>query len=202
MEAPTSAGLELPLVPAGRSRHLAYYRSEALGVLAPRGWSCFGTYGSSGTTLYVAPKALDVQHLLNPERTSGPAIVISRLHGDTSGRMAVAEIAARVFPAYREFVLAVQKDFDAPGRSFEFGPFSGDTLTYRRANVVEFRTPPQSEGLGTYWYLGQGLRPVRGVAILVDPDAPDLVFLTVRLPVSVEALTDTIVGQVEAESHR
>lgn len=46
------------LVPEGTATSLALYSAYegvAAGVLAPRGWDCFGTYGSSGTTLYVVP---------------------------------------------------------------------------------------------------------------------------------------------------
>ena len=34
---------------------LAHYRSEHLGVLAPRGWHCLETYGSNGASLFVSP---------------------------------------------------------------------------------------------------------------------------------------------------
>src|SRR5438105_419135 len=39
---------------AEQAEKLAYYKSEnSLGVLAPRDWHCFGTYGSGGNALYV-----------------------------------------------------------------------------------------------------------------------------------------------------
>jgi len=42
------------------TQQLAYYKAEqGFGVLAPRGWHCFGTYGSSGSSLYVSPQPLN-----------------------------------------------------------------------------------------------------------------------------------------------
>lgn len=50
-KAPNGKPVLLPL-PAKFAERLAYYKSEqSAGVLAPRGWYCFGTYGSSGDTL-------------------------------------------------------------------------------------------------------------------------------------------------------
>src|SRR5271154_1292847 len=42
---------------AKAAQQLAYYASQKeFGVLAPRGWYCFGTYGANGNTLYVSPQ--------------------------------------------------------------------------------------------------------------------------------------------------
>ena len=39
---------------------LAYYQAqEGSGVLAPRGWYCFSTYGSNGGSLFVAPQLIE-----------------------------------------------------------------------------------------------------------------------------------------------
>ncbi|MGO8792131.1 MAG: hypothetical protein ACLQVL_32745, partial [Terriglobia bacterium] len=41
------------------AQRVAYYKaSDGEGVLGPRGWYCFGTYGSSGSNLYVTPMPL------------------------------------------------------------------------------------------------------------------------------------------------
>ena len=34
---------------------VAWYSAGAGGVLGPKGWYCFGTYGSDGTILFLAP---------------------------------------------------------------------------------------------------------------------------------------------------
>ncbi len=44
------------------ARELAFYTAGLdLGVLAPRGWHCFGVYGSSGEALYVTPDPVDAK---------------------------------------------------------------------------------------------------------------------------------------------
>ena len=44
----------------GEASKLAYYQAEkGIGVLAPRDWHCFGTYGSGGDTLYVTPQPIN-----------------------------------------------------------------------------------------------------------------------------------------------
>src|SRR5271156_5114144 len=41
-------------LPSEVANQLAYYKAEhGFGVLAPRGWSCFSTYGSNGSSLFV-----------------------------------------------------------------------------------------------------------------------------------------------------
>src|SRR6266571_1097020 len=59
LEAPTGAAKEIQ-APAAFANRLAYYQAEnGPGVLGPRGWTCFGVYGSNGETLYVTPDQLD-----------------------------------------------------------------------------------------------------------------------------------------------
>ena len=67
-----------PPIPASVARQLAYYAFSSLGVYAPRGWHCFGLYGSNGTQLIVTPERHSGSDLLavhNP-RLSGPAIQV------------------------------------------------------------------------------------------------------------------------------
>jgi hypothetical protein len=46
-------------IDAGMAQRLAYYKAEySPGVLAPRGWYCFGTYGSNGSSLFVSPQLI------------------------------------------------------------------------------------------------------------------------------------------------
>ena len=49
-----------------KAQRLAYYKAkEGQGVLAPRGWYCFGTYGSSGASLFVSPQKIGADTLLS-----------------------------------------------------------------------------------------------------------------------------------------
>ena len=46
-------------IDAKAAQQLAYYEStQHFGVLAPRGWHCFGTYGSDGNSLFVSLEAI------------------------------------------------------------------------------------------------------------------------------------------------
>jgi hypothetical protein len=70
------------LVPKDMAISLAYYshhESSGSGVLAPRGWDCFGTYGSGGSTLYVVPRRLGDPILDRFEKLkTGPTFAGSR----------------------------------------------------------------------------------------------------------------------------
>ena len=83
----------------GQAERLAYFKAEPTGgVLAPRGWKCFGRYGSSGDLLTVAPPEAKQMLRLLEGKTTGPVVMLTELLGGTSGRFAVAAVAARVFP--------------------------------------------------------------------------------------------------------
>jgi hypothetical protein len=184
------------------AQELAYYRSEqGVGVLAPRGWHCFGTYGSGGDALFVSPQPIKTVDIFSPGRNgfAGPAIELSRRFGETSGRFDVAEIIARVFPAYKAFATGVMAEFDQPTRSLTFGPYPHDTLIYKSKTVVEYRTPAQADGLGTRSFLNKNGGPIHGVAILIG-QPPDVLLLSVRLPSDLDGLTSTVVLQVEREA--
>jgi hypothetical protein len=186
------------------AQKLAYYSASGRedGVLAPRGWYCFGTYGSGGDTVMVSPQPIDTANLFSKKWRgfSGPAIEVSYRYGGTSGRFAVAKVIARVFPAYKAFAAQVMEEgLDAP---FEFGPYPKDVLTYKSNRVVEFRTPAQTDGLGTYnSSLKKNSSPIDGVAMLTG-ETPDLLLLSVRLPTELTGLTSVIVRQVEHDAER
>lgn len=186
---------------AGLAEKLSYYRSaQGVGVLGPRGWYCFGTYGSSGDALFVSPEPFDTAMMFSAQsRFTGPAIEISHRFGDTSGRFDVAEIIARVFPSYKAFVTGVVGAFDLPANSFSFGPYPRDILTYKGKTVVEFKTPARTDGLGTNSRLKKNDSPIEGVAILIG-QTPDLLFLSARLPRELTRLTSAIVQQVERDA--
>jgi hypothetical protein len=182
---------------------LAYYKSEkGVGALAPRGWYCFGKYGSGGDILYITPQPISAGDIFSagPPGSDGPAIQVAYRFGGTSGRFAVAEIIARVFPAFKSFATDVMKEF-GPDNSFTFGPYPADRLVYKSKDLVEYQTPPQTEGLGTYSGLLKSRIPIEGAARLVGAEH-DLVLLSVRLPIEVNGLTATIISQLEHDSAR
>lgn len=183
------------------TQRLAYYKAEhGSGVLAPRGWHCFGTYGSSGSTLYVSPKPINPSDLFseNWKGFTGPVIQISDSIGDTSGRFVVARTIARVFPAYQSFVNDVIAEGIEPASLFPSGPYPSDKLTYRSNKIVEFQTPANTDGLGTDSWLQKNDTPISGVAILMGEEL-DLCKLMVRLPPEQQDLTPVIIQQVERD---
>ena len=202
-EAPTSKSIPVP-INFGAAQKVAYYSASGRhdGVLAPRGWYCFGTYGSGGDTVMVSPQPIDTANLFlaNWGGFTGAAIELSLRYGGTSGRFSVAEIIARVFPAYKAFATQVMKEgLDAP---FQFGPYPKDFLTYESNRVVEYKTPAQTEGLGTYHSsLKKNGSPIDGVVMLVG-ETPDMLLLSVRLPPELTGLTSVIVHQVERDAER
>jgi hypothetical protein len=199
LDAPKSASVPV-LATMEQVSGLAYYKSEnGVGVLAPRGWHCFGTYGSGGDTLYVTPQPINAASVFpNASGLSdGPAIVAAYRFGGTSGRFTVAAVIARVFPAYESFARKVASEPDLT--PFTSGPYPNDELVYRSEAVVEYRTPAQSEGLGTSsWAMSKGSLPIEGAAIIVG-DEPDLALLSVRLPSELNKLTATLIRQFERD---
>jgi hypothetical protein len=201
-QAPSGKSKAVP-IRADLARQLAYYKTEqGLGVLAPRGWHCFGTYGSGGTALYVSPQPITAANLFSATwGFAGPVIEIVYELGDTSGRFGVASVIARVFPAHKAFANRVINEGIEPASSFPFGPYPGDKLTYKSNEVVEYQTPAETVGLGTDPLVRKGADPISGVAILVG-DTPDLLLLSARLPSKLTQLTPAIIQQVEREAVR
>ncbi len=181
---------------------LAYYQAENdFGVPAPRGWHCFSTYGSSGSNLYVSPEPIDHNALFssNWKGLPGQAIQVSLSVGDTSGRFEVAKTIARVFPDHKEFVQNVIAEGIEPASSFPAQPYPADKITRRSEKIVEFETPPNTEGLGTDSMLRANSSPIQGVAILVGEEL-SLVQASVRLSPSDQDLIKTILRQIEKEA--
>src|SRR5450631_3251885 len=87
----------------------------------------------------------------------------------------------RVFPAFRPFAAAVMKGVD---RTIAFGPYVGEELTYKSKTMVEYRTPAQTEGLGTRSLLKKNDSPIDGVAILIVGEDPDSLLLSASSPQS------------------
>ena len=132
------------------------------------------------------------------EGFSWPAIEAQWRCGGTSGRDAVAEVIALVFPSRHSFVREVMSLFEMPESSFRFGPYPTDKLTYLSETVVEYVTPAGREGLGTKSWLKINDRPIHGAAILTD--GPDLLHLAVRLPDDLAGLVPAIVRQFESDA--
>ena len=200
LAAPTESEKVVQIDP-GAAQRLAYYKAEStVGVLAPRGWYCFGTYGSSGSSLFVAPQPIKRDDLFSKNWSlfTGPAIQVDSLSGGTSGRLGVARVIARVFPTQKAFAQSVIDEGFEPASDFEFGPYPKDTLIYKSDRVVEYRTPPHSEGLGTISRMQKNNDSIDGVAIL-QGETPDLLFLKVRLPADMKSLESYIIQQIERE---
>lgn len=149
-DAPRQAKASEWLDPA-LAQGLAYYQAaQGPGVLAPRGWFCFGTYGSGGDTLLVGPESIDSIHVFARDwlGLKGPGITVSNTFGGTSGRFRVAEILSRVFPNRRSFVQSVIRG--EPDMTFPYVPFPGDRLRYLSTTAAEYVTKARADGLGTY----------------------------------------------------
>ena len=199
-EAPKGTNASVPITTRA-AQILAYYRSpDGLGVLAPRGWHCYGIYGSGGDSLYVGPQPIDGSMFsIGRSGFAGPMIEISHIFSNNGERSHVAEIISRAFPAYMAF--ATKLEDAGLGRPLKFDPYPKDALTYRSNRVVEYKTPAQADGLGTYSWLKKVGSPIEGVAMLVGP-TPDLQLLSVRLPPELNGLTPIIIRQFERDAER
>jgi hypothetical protein len=201
LKAPTGKSKAVPISTETADR-LAYYKSEqGIGVLAPRGWSCFGVYGSNGYALYVSAEQITATTVLSSTWTgfTGPAIELAGESGDTSGRFSVARVIAGVFPAQRPFVEGVIAEGIEPASSFPFGPYPDDKVTYRSKQIVEYETPANRDGLGTDSRLKKNAYPISGVAILTG-EPPALLLLAVRLSPDLTDLASPIVQQLERDA--
>jgi hypothetical protein len=123
---------------------------------------------------------------------TGPAIQLSEMSGETSGRYGVARVLARIFPAQRTFVDSVIEE-GADAADFPLGPYPNDKLTFQSERMVQYQTPPHSQGLGTDSSLRADEYPINGVAIL-EGQAPDLLILNVRLPPDMNDLAPYIIS--------
>ena len=190
-------------IPAAAAQRLAYYKAEySSGVLAPRGWHCFSTYGSNGASLFISPDPIDSKTVLlssDWKGFPGQAIQISDSSGGTSGRFEVAKVIVRVFPAYKAFAQSVIAEGIEPAGDFPSGPYANDKLTYRAKNIVEFETPANTAGLGTDSRLQANASPIDGVAIVTGTDT-DLIQLSARPSEKDRDLIPLIVKQVESEA--
>jgi hypothetical protein len=199
--APTGPARSVTL-PPGADQQLAYYAGYGgIGVLAPRGWSCAGVYGSDGATLVVAPQPLTPADLMAVTwaGAAGDAVQVSQSSGDTSGRFEVAKVIARVFPAHQAFAQGVINEGVAQASDFPSGPYPSDKMTIKSNELIEYQTPAQASGLGTVSRLTAGADPISGAAILTG-QTPDLVLLSARLPAGLSSLAPAIIEQLELDN--
>jgi hypothetical protein len=203
--APTG-GAKSVTMDANAAAKLAYYVMEnGPGVLAPRGWSCAGIYGSDGATLVVAPQPMKPADLMSQgwAGAGGDAIQASVASGDTSGRFQVAQAVMRLFPGHQAFAQTVVDEGVEPASSFPAGPYPSDKMTTRSGELVEFATPANTIGFGTdantNTRLKPGADPVQGAVALIGP-TPDLLFVVVRLSPDLQSLAPAIVTQFEADN--
>jgi hypothetical protein len=201
------------IIPGGMSLPLTYYAAEeGMGVLAPKGWDCFGTYGSDGAILYVVPHKLGEPILDRLDKVkASPAVIRRFLIGGTSGRFPIAKISARIFPRARTFVDGVRAERIDTSR-YVFTPWPADRLTRLSDFAVSYTTPANKDGLGTALGLARGRDPVSGLVFLSDiegqDDGPFLDGISVRLERSDQALYPAIAvagivaqGAKQANSH-
>jgi hypothetical protein len=199
---------KLVSIPTEAAQKLAYYKAEqGPGVLAPRGWYCFGTYGSSGYSLLISPQPIDPKMLFSHQWQgyTEPIVEFTTSLGDTSGRFAVATTVTRVFPAHMAFARSVIAENMWPASDFHKGPYPDDKLTYKSQDIVEYQTPANTKGLGTDESLEQNTSPIDGVAILTFYDRKSdeisaLLHLAVRLPPAQSNLTQFIIQQTEQDA--
>lgn len=203
METPKGAA-EVVRIAAGAARRLAYYKAAvAPGILAPRGWYCFGIYGSGGAELLISPRPIkrDEVFSTNWHGSAGSAVEVDHIDGGTSGRFEVAQVIARVFPAQRTFVQNLIDQFDQPSSTYHYGPYLKDKLVLQTDRLVRFRTPPHSEGLGTMSRLKANEDPIDGFAMLQGKN-PDLLMLRVRLPREQRDLAPVIIQDLLLRQRR
>jgi hypothetical protein len=184
-----------PTVPAGAASRLAYYESQVMGTVAPRGWHCIELSGSGGALLLVTPRPDIATHRFpDGGHITGPAIEVSFTNGDTSGRFEVAKVVARLFPTKNLFVQRVIDEGIESAKHFQFGPFPDDILQRRSPTEVDFLTPAGKIGMGTMSWLAPDTAQINGTARL----APDnsLWMLQARLPAEVLDLAPVIIQVV------
>jgi len=206
-EAPSGEPVATAL-PADIADKLAYYRWEGLGVLAPKGWNCFAVYGSNGESLFVSPDPINGDRLLSGTDLfsdtgggfRGPAIQLSVSLGDTSGRVEVAQIIARVFPQRRSFIHHLTRAHDGILNESDvvYGPYKTDNLVRPDRNTVEFQTPANADGLGTMSALRKNAWPITGVIVLTG-ETPDATHLSIRLNPDQASLAPYIIQRLEME---
>jgi hypothetical protein len=196
VEAPKAVKISRPLS-AHDAENLAYYKSDEIGLVAPKGWHCQGYSGSSGWGMFLSPEPIRGEPAW--PNFKGPANDLYHISGETgSGSSQIAEAIARVFPGFRAWAVRSMADFDT---KLLRGPYPADRLTYRSSRVVEFETPPGRKGFGNdFSRFITNDKPTYGVAILMGDPPSDLIVLTARMPAKLQFLLPVI--REDIEKHR
>ncbi len=186
----------VPMVPAAAARELAVYAAQGMTLLAPRGWHCREAYGSGGAVLLVTPRSYAADDMPGFDSLAGPALELSFLNGENSGRDQVAEVFSRLFPFKRRFIRGVENADDA--HRFPRGPYPVDSTVRRSRSEVDYTTPAHHQGMGTFdSRLKPGDDPITGLAILAQSNGVDsVVLLNLRLPSRWRALAPAILDAV------
>lgn len=201
VEAPTGAPKAVRL-DAATAAKLAYYSlAQGHGVLAPRGWHCFGAYGTEDSTLYVTPEPIGAAETTDIAWSGlgGPMVELFVSSDDVNGRMDVVQYIARVFPAHRAYAVSVLAQYHQSIDSIQPGPPSTDTITRRGDELVEYETPANTDGFGLSERLKRSDDPIAGVAVLRRHESA-VAFAAVRLPAALRGLAPAIIGQVEQDN--
>jgi len=185
--APAPPSGPVPRVAGAAARHLAYYRSETLAVLAPRGWHCLALRGPDGASLLVTRDPFEAADWTGQRRYSGPAVQLSVIlpprirPGEPATRSGHAEFVARYFPLFLDRVrhLASVESLREP---LPWGPYPEDRIRRRSASWIAYVTPPGREGLGTSGALAPAGLPIRGWLRFAPDDGLSLLKLHIRLP--------------------
>lgn len=206
---PAASVDDTPRLPATQAARLAYYGLlSGNGVLAPRGWHCWGFTADTGGSTIVLPTPLDPKKFWSQRLSvKGPFVVQSYTFGGTYGRFEVADKGSRFFPGHPGLKRLRQANFELyDPKSEEPGakpppapkPYPEKSLTRFSENELSYRTPAGKTGVGTGGWIKPGPDPVIGaVALHQDPeyDEIDLVDVSVRLPPDLVDLAPFILGQ-------
>ena len=180
---PPAAPPARPRLPRAATEDLALSASGGMAVLAPRNWHCIEVYGSDGATLLVTPNHYTMTTLPEIGRLAGPAVELSFVNGENSGRGQVAEVFSRLFRFKRAFIHGVASGYDNPPH-YPRGPYPTDRTVRRSQAIVDYTTPPHRQGMETYESrLGPSAHPIIGRATLARSNGLDsVILLNVRLP--------------------
>jgi hypothetical protein len=164
---PSAAPRVLPEYPPEIGARLAYYASDKLAAIAPRGWHCIAGSNSAGDALLITPEVQAAQDIFGAsKKISGPAVFASRSYSATDGKLEVAKIAAQAFPIAKKFVKTVTDKSPEIRSGIHFGSSPGDTINRPSDTDVEFETAANSDGLGTAGRLEKNGQPIVGAAML------------------------------------
>lgn len=170
---PSSTTLMLPPHTAAK---VSLYKSSTGAILGPKAWTCKGSFGSSGSSLTLAPTG---EGLRDDNDYRGPLIIRYLAIGETSGRFTVASIAALLFPALENFVESVRSEGIA---EISTARPPADTYYYLTPSVVAFRTKPKSVGLARAIELKPSNYADHGLVHLYNKkDSISIAVLVVRL---------------------